>query len=56
MDRLMRKAIKTLEENPTITEITLSDGINEAHLVRPASPVVTWNYHYPSEYKWNSLG
>ena len=34
MEELIKKAIKALEDNRNINEISLSDGANTVHLVR----------------------
>lgn len=54
MGKLIKRAIKALEENLGFNEITLSDGKNTVHLVRftPSPSLQPVNYPYP--WQWIS--
>lgn len=51
MDKLIEEAVKVLEENLGLNEVTLSNGANTVHLVR-FTPTPAWYYTslYPIQY------
>jgi len=48
MDKLIEKAIKVLNENYSVNEVELSDGVSRVRVVRNAAAMTCWTYPYPN--------